>query len=55
LTFLKEKHPLWWAGYRDSQYLVITEWNTPDNTIGCLWKKQKGWKPLFPRKAPSRV
>lgn len=49
ITFLKEKHPMAWNGYNDSQYLVILEWNTPDNTIGCLRKNTNDWKALFPR------
>lgn len=55
IAFLKKTHPDHWSGFGDSQYLVVTEWNIPDNTIGCLWKKEKNWKPLFPRKSPSRV
>ncbi|KKL60198.1 hypothetical protein LCGC14_2207710 [marine sediment metagenome] len=48
-TFLKEKDPNWWNGYKDSQLLIILQWNTPNNTIGCLWHDTKNWKPLFPR------
>ncbi len=47
--FLKEKHPLEWNGYKDSQSLVILEWNTPDNTIGSLRKNTSEWRALFPR------
>jgi len=49
ISFLKKKHPLEWNGYRNSQCLVILEWNTPDNTIGCLRKNTNGWRALFPR------
>ena len=49
IRFLKKKHPLEWKGYKDSQCLVVLEWNTPDNTIGCLRKNTNDWKALFPR------
>ena len=49
IRFLKKKHPLEWNGYKNSQCLVILEWNTPDNTIGCLRKNTNDWKALFPR------
>lgn len=49
IYFLKEKHPLEWNGYRNSQSLVILEWNTPDNTIGSLRKNTPEWRALFPR------
>ncbi len=53
--FLKIKHPLRWGGYKTEEmeegleYLVVLEWNTPNNTIGCLYKKNENWNPLFPR------
>ena len=50
IYFLKKKHPLEWNGYKDSQSLVILEWNTPDNTIGSLRKNTGEWRALFPRK-----
>jgi hypothetical protein len=46
--FLRGTHERNWNGYNDSQYLVVLEWNTPDNTIGCLWEETKDWTPLFP-------
>ena len=49
ITFFKKKDPTWWNGYKDSQLLIDLEWNTPNNTIGCLWYDTKNWKPLFPR------
>ncbi|KKN17769.1 hypothetical protein LCGC14_0962410, partial [marine sediment metagenome] len=49
IYFLKEKHPLDWNGYKDSQSLVILEWNTPDNTIGSLRRNTSEWRALFPR------
>lgn len=59
--FLKEKHPKWWEGYkpkdmdiRASQSLVVLDWNTPNNTIGCLWKSTKNWNALFPRVEKSK-
>jgi tetratricopeptide (TPR) repeat protein len=49
MQFLKEKDPYWWNGFKDSQYLIVLEWNTPDNTIGCLWNNTADWKAIFPR------
>jgi len=49
LNFLKKKDNQFWQGYGQSEYLVILEWNVPNNTIGCLWHNPNGWKPLFPR------
>ncbi|MEE9379509.1 MAG: hypothetical protein V3V33_15905 [Candidatus Lokiarchaeia archaeon] len=48
--YLKKIHPEKWGGYKGLEYLVVLEWNTPNNTIGCLYKKNDKWKPLFPRK-----
>ena len=50
IDFLKEKDNKSWQGYGHSEYLVILEWNVPNNTIGCLWNNPDGWKPLFPRR-----
>ena len=53
--FLKNIHPKRWGGYmRDDteeglQYLIVLEWNTPNNTLGCLYKKNDKWHPLFTR------
>ena len=53
--FLKKTHPKRWGGYKKVdtdeglEYLVVIEWNTPDNTIGCLYKKNIKWNPLFLR------
>jgi len=53
--YLKKIHPLRWDGYRKNyaekglEYLVVLEWNIPNNTIGCLYMKSKKWNPLFPR------
>lgn len=53
--YLKKKHPRVWGGYKKYdtdeglEYLVVLEWNTPNNTIGCLYKKNDKWNPLFPR------
>ncbi len=53
--FLKKIHPKRWSGYTVSdqetglEYLVVLKWNTPNNTIGCLYKNTKDWKSLFPR------
>ncbi|MFX1385226.1 MAG: hypothetical protein ACFFBP_22660 [Promethearchaeota archaeon] len=49
MEFLKKKDSKKWHGYKNSQFLVVLEWNTPNNTIGCLWNNPDGWKPLFPR------
>ena len=49
IRFLKKQHPLTWNGYKDSQCLVVLEWNTPDNTISCLRKNTDNWKALFHR------
>lgn len=53
--YLQKKHPMRWCGYRKDlteeglEYLVVLEWNTPNNTIGCLYKKNDKWNPLFLR------
>ncbi len=54
--YLKQIHPIRWGGYRKNiteeglEYLVVLEWNTPNNTLGCLYKKNNKWRnPLFPR------
>lgn len=49
IDFLKKSDPSWWNGYKDSQSLLVLEWNTPNNTIGCLWRRSNDWEPLFPR------
>lgn len=48
--FLKNIDIKFWQGYGNSEYLVVLEWNTPNNTIGCLWHDTNEWKALFPRK-----
>ena len=53
--YLKKIHPKKWGGYKQDdtdtglEYLVVLEWNTPNNIIGCLYKKNDKWNPLFPR------
>ena len=49
MQFLKEKDPCWWNGFKDSQCLIVLAWNTPDNTIGCLWNSTADWEAIFPR------
>lgn len=54
-NFLKEKDPSTWDGLKHEdeekglEYLVVLEWNTPNNTIGCLWNDSETWEALFPR------
>ena len=48
-AFLKEIEHDWWNGYNECELLIVFEWNTPNNSIACLWKKSEHWKPLFPR------
>ena len=48
--FLSQKDPDYWQGYKNCEFLVVLEWNVPNNTIGCLWNDANGWKPLFPRR-----
>lgn len=49
INFLKERDKKFWNGYNDCQYLVVLEWNTPNNTIGCIWHQTDKWNALFPR------
>jgi len=55
VKFLKSLDPLHWDGWKrissenGLEYLVILEWNTPNNTISCLWKDTDNWKALFRR------
>ncbi|MFX1375327.1 MAG: type IV pilus biogenesis/stability protein PilW [Promethearchaeota archaeon] len=48
-NYLENLDSKWWHGYQESQMLVVLEWNSPNNTIGCLWNKRNNWNPLFPR------
>nr|MDO8109752.1 hypothetical protein [Candidatus Sigynarchaeota archaeon] len=53
-SFLKKLDETEWNGRNGSELLIIFEYNTPNNTISCLWKQillpnGKNWKPLFPR------
>ncbi|MHA1248587.1 MAG: phosphoribosyltransferase-like protein [Candidatus Helarchaeota archaeon] len=55
-NFLKDLDPKYWDGWKPQgkkglEYLIILEWNVPNNTISCLWKnaKNRNWKALFPR------
>lgn len=50
LDFLFQKDPLFYGGYGGCEYLIVLDWNVPDNTIGCLWHNPNGWRPLFKRK-----
>ena len=36
-------------GYQDIGGLIAFYYNTPNCCIGCLWKTDNGWIPLFPR------
>ena len=52
--FLKILDNDYWNGYGGQEFVVVLEWNTPNNTISCLWKNNieinsRKWKPLFPR------
>jgi len=53
--FLKNLDPEYWDGWKKSkkdkglEYLIIMEWNVPNNTISCLWRNNENWKALFPR------
>lgn len=54
-NYMKDIDPVLFAGRNDSQFLVITEDATPNNTIGCLWKNVKGkWKALSHRVSYSK-
>lgn len=50
VSYLKEKHPKSHLGRKDCQFLVITEYTYPNNTIGCLIYNGENWRALFPRK-----
>lgn len=47
--FLEKKNPDNWRGFNNCEFLVVLEWNTPDNTIGCIWNETTEWQALFPR------
>ena len=49
MNYLKEKDPEEWHGFQGSEYLTVLGWNTPNNTISCLWKDSDQWNALFPR------
>lgn len=49
-------------GYKDSQYLIAFENNTPNNTLPIIWAGNDSesmagvkWIPLFPRKKPKTI
>jgi len=55
-NFLETKDNLNWDGWKKDpnkeqglEYLVVLEWNTPNNSLGCLWHKTENWDPLFLR------
>lgn len=41
-----ESHPL---GYKNGQYMIGFDYNTPDNTLPIFWGTGKDWNPLFTR------
>lgn len=41
-----ESHPL---GYKNGQYMIGFDYNTPDNTLPIFWGTGNGWFPLFKR------
>ena len=41
-----EAHPL---GYKNGQYMIGFDYNTPDNTLPIFWGTGNGWIPLFKR------
>lgn len=41
-----ELYPL---GYKNGQYMIGFEYNTPDNTLPIFWGTGEGWIPLFTR------
>ena len=41
-----ESHPL---GYKNGQYMIGLDYNTPDNTLPIFWGTGNGWVPLFTR------
>lgn len=43
--YMKE-YPL---GYKNGQYLMGFEYNTPNNTLPIFWGEANGWKPIFRR------
>ena len=53
-NFLKILDNDYWNGFGGQEFIVVLEWNTPNNTISCLWKNNikingRKWTPLFPR------
>lgn len=44
---MKIKHPL---GMYESEALVVTYKNTPNNTLGVIWEETEKNEPVFPRK-----
>jgi hypothetical protein len=43
------KFPL---GYDNLELAIAFRHNTPNNSLPVIWKKAKGWYPLFERKDP---
>lgn len=53
--FLKKVDPKYWRGRENSKFLVVLETNTPNNSIGCLWRRKSGINPLSSRIQYSRL
>ena len=47
--YLKQKDPKFWRGMNDCEFLVILVINTPNNSIGFLWRKKGEINPLSKR------
>lgn len=41
-------------GYSGIGALIVFYYNTPNNTLGCIWNSSDGWIPLFERKTDMR-
>lgn len=42
-------------GHKGMGALIVFYYNTPNNTIRCVWSNQNGWIPLFERKSDVAI
>lgn len=47
--FLENADPDYWRGKNNCEFLVVLESNTPNNSIGCLWRNESKIVPLCSR------
>lgn len=49
IKFLKNSDNDYWNGMYKSEFLVLLDYSTPNNSIGCFWRKEGEINPLWKR------